>query len=283
MANTKRPAADARSTEDILREMEELSKSIESTISEVSPESSRAAQRTPPAPKSGALKSLLGFFVSVEPEEGAASASPDAPGTPPVGPPLPSGPRVADLVAGEAAPAFEMPVTDSGDDLSHKPFTEIYEEAGLTGSACSVDELAKLLENPSLTSQPMNVKVIAVNLALSSKGIGPDVPVADAVRRDRALDAYQAMLSERADVTEERNAALIQELTKETEEFLKRKQAEMEALRAEMAEVKRQSIDFALRREAEEKRMAELISPFLEGQPSPLTVGSPGETRNAGS
>ena len=122
----------------------------------------------------------------------------------------------------------------------------------------------------------MSVKVVAVDLALSAKCVGLDVPIADAVRRDRALDAFQEMLDERARAAEERNAARIQQLTKEAEEYLKRKQEEMEALRAETAEAKRQTADFALRREAEEKRLAELISPFLEGKPSPLTVGTRG-------
>ena len=47
----------------------------------------------------------------------------------------------------------------------------------------------------------------------------------------------------------------------------------MEALRQEIAEAKRQSLDFSVRRESEEKRLANLISPFLEGKPNPVTVG----------
>ncbi len=126
--------------------------------------------------------------------------------------------------------------------------------------------------------QPLNVKVVAVHLTLSAKGIGPDVPIADAVRRDRALDAYQQMLDQRAAGAEQRNAAMIQQITRDTEEFLKRKQAEIEALRGETSEAKRQSMDFSLRRETEEKRLAALISPFLEGVPNPVTVGNkPGE------
>jgi hypothetical protein len=103
-----------------------------------------------------------------------------------------------------------------------------------------------------------------------------DVPIADAVRRDRALDAFQELLDERARAAEERNTEGIQQLTREAEEYLKRKQEEMDALRAEIVEAKRQSADFALRREVEEKRLAELISPFLEGKPSPVTVGGQG-------
>ena len=276
MADRKRPE-DQRSTEDILREMEELSQSINSTVSDISGEQASEASPAAPRRRGGAMKSLLNFFVSVEPEEGQA----EGPG--PAAPPAEAaqGPRVADLVADEEQPRFESPEGGAGEeDLSAKPLEEIYSEVGLGDTQCSVDELAKLMENPAIASQPMSVKVVAVNLALSSKGVAADVPIADAVRRDRALDAYQEMLDERARSAEERNAARIQELTREAEEYLKRKQAEMEALRAETAEARRQSVDFALRREAEEKRLAELISPFLQGKPSPLTLGGQGGEKN---
>ena len=58
------------------------------------------------------------------------------------------------------------------------------------------------------------------------------------------------------------------------EEFLRRKQAEMDTLREEISEAKRHALDFSVRREAEEQRLAGLISPFLSGQPNPVTVGN---------
>lgn len=283
MANRKRPE-DNRSTEDILREMNELSQSIDSSIADISSEPREQPAQESPRRRSGggggAMKSLLNFFVSVEPgeDESETGATPDVSvGLPPDAAQTPTtGTRVADLVAGEQPPTFERLDTEAGGDLSAKSLEEIYMEAGLGDSQCSVDELAKLLENPALANHPMSVKVVAVNLALSAKGVGVAVPIADAVRRDRALDAFQAMLDERARATEERNAAGIEQLTREAEEYLKRKQQEMEALRAETAEAKRQSADFTHRREVEEKRLAELISPFLEGKPSPVTVGPQG-------
>jgi hypothetical protein len=275
MPNRKR-TEDTRSTEDILREMNELSQSIDSSIAGLSgPAPGQPAQPR----RRGAMKSLLNFFVSVEPAEGEPGAEDVAPAVPGDSPPAasqPPRPRLADLVAGEEPPTFERLAAEAGADLAAKSLEEIYAEAGLGDTQCSVDELAGLLANPSLANHPTSVKVVAVNLALSAKGVGVDVPVADAVRRDRALDAFQAMLDERARAAEERNAARIQQLTREAEEYLKRKQEEMEALRAETAEAKRQMADFALRREAEEKRLADLISPFLEGKPSPLTLGTQG-------
>ena len=262
-----------RSTDDILREMEAMARESGSD----SPAPSRKSS-------GGGLKAFVDFFVKVVPDEPEAAPGVDAPNSksaatpsipaagPASGATARSGPRVGDLVAGEPAPKFTPPQTDA--DLSSKPFDEIYREAGITGSPCSVDELAKLMENPTVASQPLSVKIIAVNLALSAKGINHEAPIADAMRRDRALDAFQAMLDERSGDAEQRNLAKIQQLTQETEEYLKRKQAEMDALRSEIAEAKRQSSDFSVRREAEEKRLANLIAPFLEGKPNPVTVGN---------
>jgi hypothetical protein len=259
MPSQKQPSQ-PRSTEEILREMEDMAR--------------ESGSDRPAKSSGGGLKSFLDFFVKVVPEEpegepGAGAPKPKSAAA--HSKQEPAGTRVGDLVAGEPAPKFTPPQTSA--DLSSKPFDEIYREAGITGAPCSVDELATLMENPAVASQPMSVKIIAVNLALSAKGINHEAPIADAVRRDRALDAFQAMLDERAGDAEQRNLAKIQQLTLETEEYLKRKQAEMEALRQEIAEAKRQSLDFSARREAEEKRLASLIAPFLEGKPNPVTVG----------
>lgn len=250
-----------KSTEDILREMEEMS----------------GREAEPKASSGGALKSLLGFFVKVVPEENEAPPPVRIPVTPPPSRGPQVGPCVGDLVAGEPAPKFTPPtsgVSASEADLANKAFTDIYREANLPPSPCSVDDLAKLLENPTIANQPMSIKVVAVNLTLSAKGVTPEAPVTDAVRRDRALDAYQAMLAERVIKTDERNSAQIQQITQEVEEYLKRKQAEMDALKAEIAAVKTQSVEFAIRRELEEKRMADLIAPFLEGKTNPVTIGN---------
>lgn len=261
MPSSKQPPK-PKSTEDILREMEGMSKGV-GRGSEGPGEPEHRATNSP-----GALKSLLGFFIKVVPEE---EIQPESGGG--SQPPPPPRQRVADLVAEEPAPKFKTHQAQTG-DLSDKTFEDIYKEAGIAASACSVDELKKLLENPAVANQPLNIKVIAVGLTLSAKGIGPDVPIADAVRRDRALDAYQDMLADRARATEKSNGAKIQQLTQEIEEYLKRKQTEMDNLRAQIAEAKRQVDDFSIRREAEERRLAELIGPFLEGKPNPVTIGN---------
>ena len=280
MSDPKQPRR-PKTTEEILAEMESMS----SGVGARAPGQASAPVETH-AKEGGALKSLLGFFVKVVPEEEEQQAAPPAKPQPRGAPPSPpttsvsrTGPRVSDLVSGEASPQFKAPSAATG-NLANRPFEQIYKEARLPDSPFTVDELGKLLENPTVASQPLAIKVVAVNLTLSAKGIGPDVPITDAVRRDRALDAYQQMLDKHAEAAEQRTAAKIEQITKETEEYLKRKQAEIEGLRAETADARRESIDFSVRREAEEKRLADLISPFLEGTPNPVTVGNkPGESQ----
>ena len=178
------------------------------------------------------------------------------------------------MVPPEPAPKFTPAPSASTADLANKPFDEIYREADLPISPCSVDELANLLSNPTIAVQPLNIKVVAVSLTLSSKGLTVEAPVTDALRRDKILDAYQAMLADRVTTTEAANAQRIQNISKEVEEYLKNKQAEMDVLKAEIALSKKQSVEFSIRREVEEKRMADLISPFLEGKPNPVTVAN---------
>ena len=250
-----------KSTEDILREMEEMSG-----------KDSKAEASS----GGGALKSLLGFFVKVAPDEDDAAPIKRLPPTPSAPPtPAPRN-RVSDLIANEPAPKLAPPTTpvSAKVNLAEEPFEEIYKAAGVPASQCSVDDLAKLLENPMIANQPTNIKVVAVNLTLSAKNLTTEEPITDALRRDRALDAYQAMLAERVVSIEQRNATKLQQISQEVEEYLKRKQAEMDALKAEVATVKTQSVEFAIRREIEEKRMADLIMPFLEGKLNPVTVGN---------
>ncbi|MFN0119308.1 MAG: hypothetical protein ACKV2V_02285, partial [Blastocatellia bacterium] len=239
----------------------------------------------------GALKSLLGLFVKVVPDEEETTAPPAAPAPPrqaqPLppqhAPPQPRAPqRVADLVAGEPTPKFHAPpaTAQAGADAASAPLDQLYREAGIGASACTLDELATLLENPTIANQPLSVKIVAVSLALSAKGVNIEVPIADAVRRDRALDAYQAMLDERARQIEQTSNTRIQQISQEVEEYLKRKQSEMDGLRAQVTDARKQAVEFSVRREVEEKRMADLISPFLEGKPNPVSVGNqPGENK----
>jgi hypothetical protein len=300
MPNQNKP----KSTEELLQEMESLSKTAAS--SQPSPRADADAESK--SGSKGALSSLLGFFIKIhDDDQGQAAppanksaapadvkkqpAAPPPPSTPaPAQPPMPATPpsmpmsmpmpakpaamrKVEDLVVNEPPPNFAAK-GDLTEDLSIKAFEDIYREAKIAKTITSVDELIQLMESPMVKNQPLSVKIVAVNLALSAKNTVIDDYIADAVRKDRALDAYQAMLNLRAADVENSAKAEIDRLQKEIEEFKKAKQAEMEKLLTQTAETNRQAKEFANRRQVEEQRLADAIAPFLEEKPNPVTVGN---------
>lgn len=279
MADMKNPP---RSTEDILREMAELSKGIE--VSEKQQLSEIRKKEEKHTREGGALKSILGFFVKVHDDE---TQTPTASQPNPKGikgmpaqtavSQVPQQPkRVTDLVINEP-PQFTPPKFTQ-ESLAEKPFEDIYREAFLK-TETPVDHLIELMNSPTLKNQPMEVKVVAVNLAISAKGQRIEDYIVDALRKDCILDAYQKMLSQRAREMEEETKKEIERIQNEVEEYLKKKQAEIENLRAKAAECSKQSIDFSVRRLAEEQRLADAISPFLKsGEPNPITIGNDPET-----
>ncbi len=239
----------------LLREVDSLTGSAPSPVPENEPE-----EQTGQAHQgSSFLDKIGGFFISKVEDENQHFQTP---------PPTPN--TVSEMASTEPVPEF----TVDSDDMSGKVFADIYAEAGVDDSAFTVDKLLTLLQDPTLKDQPLATKTLVVKMALKAQNVAPEVPVNDAVKRDRALDAYQKMLNSRASAAEAQNSQAIQQINEEVKKFLEQKNSEMDALRTETAEMKRQADTFASRRIQEEQRLAEIIVPLLEGQPNPVTTGN---------
>jgi hypothetical protein len=208
------------------------------------------------------LKSVGSFFITTVDEE-PMNQHVDAP------PPSPN--TVAEVAESVPIPQF---ASTGSDDFSSRAFADIYREANVDESTFTVDKLAVLLQDPSLKDQPISTKTLVLKMALKSQNVEPTVPVNDAVMRDRSLDAYQKMLNTRAKQTDAMNSEAVRQINDEVKKYLEAKNAEMDKLRAETQEIKRQAESFAVRRHAEEQRLAEIIIPLLDGQPNPVSVGN---------
>ena len=244
----------------LLREVDSLT----SSTPQVEEQQTEQIAEQPRKAESGSsfLKSVGSFFIStVEDEE--SNQQTDMP------PPSPN--TVANIV--ESVPTPQFSATGS-DDFSNRPFADIYREAGINESTFTVDKLNELLQDASLKDQPISTKTLVLKMALKAQNVEPTVPVTDAVQRDRSLDGYQKMLNTRAKKTETINSQAVQQINDEVKKYLEQKNAEMDKLRAETQEIKRQAEAFASRRQAEEQRLAEIIIPLLEGQPNPVSVGN---------
>ncbi len=242
----------------LLREVDSLTSSTPQV-----PEQPQQVAEQPRKSESGSsfLKSVSSFFIStVDDEESQQSDTP---------PPSPN--TVANVV--ESVPTPQFSATGS-DDFSNRSFADIYREAGINESTFTVDKLNELLQDASLKDQPISTKTLVLKMALKAQNVEPTVPVTDAVQRDRSLDGYQKMLNTRAKQTETINSQAVQQINDEVKKYLEQKNAEMDKLRAETQEMKRQAEAFASRRQTEEQRLAEIIIPLLEGQPNPVSVGN---------
>lgn len=246
----------------LLREVDSLTSA---TPQVVETQEVEETQQQPQQAKRGSsfLDAVGGFFISkVEDEETHHQV--DTP------PPTPN--TVAEVA--EAVPPPQFSQSSKTDDYSTRPFADIYREARVDESSFTVDKLFSLLQDPSLKDQPLSTKTLVLKMALKAQNVEPTVPVTDAVTRDRALDSYQKMLNTLATQTETENSQKIQQINDEVRKYLEAKNAEMDALRTQTAEIKRQAESFASRRLQEEQRLAEIILPLLEGQTNPVSVGN---------
>jgi hypothetical protein len=247
----------------LLREVDSLTGSAPQVESQQQTE----VQEQPTQTKKGSsfLDAVGGFFISkVDDDE-----SPLQIDTPPLSPHDVS----TVSTVSEAIPAMQFTASNA-DDLSSISFADIYREAGVNESTFTVDKLAQLLQDPSLKDQPLSTKTLVLKMALKAQNVEPTVPVTDAIHRDRSLDAYQKMLNERAKSTESMNSQAVQQINDEVKTYLEQKNAEMDKLRAEIQKIKTQAEVFAIRRQEEERRLAEIIVPLLEGQPNPVNIGN---------
>lgn len=253
-------------------ELDDLLKDIDAITNRVSGQQGKPQPKAAAAPKeseSSFLKTLGGLFISRVEDETETSA-------PPVEATTPTPYTVSEMAAAVPEPAFNVPTSDD-EDPALKNFTDIYAEAGVDEGSFTVDKLDQLLQDPTVKDQPLSTKTLVLKMALKAQNISPETPVADAVKRDRALDSYQRMLNQRARLIEEENNAAIQQINEEVRAFLEQKNAEMDALKTETQTVRQQSEAFASRRKQEEERLAQIIVPLLENQPNPVTVNNPAD------
>ena len=151
-------------------------------------------------------------------------------------------------------------------------FGEIYRAAGIgePRHGFSALKVLEILEAPEFAGLEAKAKAAALSGFLKMNPGGPvaiaDV-IQDAVRRDQALDKFEAFLrqklAERVRQLEAESAALQAEI----DELERRNRTKMEGNRRAL-EVERQRLDeWLARKRAEERRLAQAVAPFVEGSP----------------
>ncbi len=214
-------------------------------------------------------KKWYNYFVSVE-----DSSSTDASGAE-----KPQGNSAAQAVADIAAsiqPAavqqrVEQNIEAAAPANGAKPlsFQEIYAAAEIVAPShgYTVLKVADMLENPHIKELPAEVKRSSVLVALDAASVKVQEVVEDAVRRDKALDAFERIQQKQIEELEaaklEENRKLQTEIDKLTAEYKTRIQANNDSV----AQRKESFYSWRLDKQKLEQRIADTVSHFVTENP----------------
>jgi hypothetical protein len=201
-------------------------------------------------------KRWYNFFVSVE---GEAESAPES---------AASAARTVAQIAASIEPqtAFSTPVANPGS------FDEIYSAANIQGPAhgYTIMKVADMLQSERLRGLPTEVKRSSILVALDAAGVQIDEVIQDAVRRDRALDAYESVLEKSAADAENRAAEDNRKLQAELEKIMADYRSRIQANNDAAAKEKDRFFAWRLQKQQEEKKIADAVSYFVSE--NPITV-----------
>ena len=176
---------------------------------------------------------------------------------------------VADLAASLPDPKFQPTATHAAS------FDEIYTLADIRAPehGYTIFKVGQMLTSEHLRGLPPKVKASSILVALEAAGVTVDQVVQDAVRRDRALDAYERAQQKSVEDLEARKIAENGQIQAELDRLIAQHEARMKANNDEVAREKERFYGWRLKKQQEEQKIAEAVGYFLsEQQPNPIST-----------
>ncbi len=218
-------------------------------------------------------KKWYNLFVSVESPEGAPAEKAAAPQSKAAPKTAPSAARtVAEIAASavKAEPKFATPV--------HNPasFEEVYSAAEIRPPVhgYTIFKVAEMLQSEHIRNLAVEVKRSSVLVALDAAGVKLPEVIEDAVRRDRALDAFERVQQKSLEELEARKAQENRQAQAELDKITAEHRARMKANDDEVARAKERFYGWRLKKQEEEQRIADAVAPFVSE--NPITTGGAG-------
>ena len=155
-------------------------------------------------------------------------------------------------------------------------FGAVYDEAGVAipDHGYGVDKVAEMLQGKRLSQLSREVRATAVLAALEAAQVDVKDVISDAVRRDRALDAFEAAKERELHELREKNETRVRALRQEMEALLTKINAEIERLKAASEGAETAFAQLQVRKRREEERLHEVVANFVEAPENPITAGS---------
>jgi hypothetical protein len=173
--------------------------------------------------------------------------------------------EIASTVAAE--PKFTSPVSDP------TSFDEIYKAAEIPSPAqgYSILKIAQMLESEHIRNLPSDVKKSSVLVALDAAGVDIKEVIQDAVRRDRALDTYERVQQRAVEELETRKSKENSSIQAEIDRYVTEQRAKIQANNDEIAKEKQRFTGWRLKKQQEEKKIADAVGYFVSE--NPITTG----------
>ena len=211
-------------------------------------------------------KKWYNYFVSVDEANTADPSSSNARGA--AASSKSAAQSVAEIAASIAAePTFTTPVSDP------TSFDEIYKAAEIPAApqGYSILKVAQMLESEHIRNLPSDVKKSSVLVALDAAGADIKDVIQDAVRRDRALDTYERVQQRAVEELESRKSKENSQIQAEIDKYLTEERAKMQANSDEVAREKERFAGWRLKKQQEEKKIADAVGYFVSE--NPITTG----------
>jgi len=175
----------------------------------------------------------------------------------------------------EALAAAPPPAPAASDLPAASDFAAVYSEAGieLPAHGYGIDKVSEMLENKRLATLGREVRATAVLTALEAAGVTLAEVIQDAVRRDHALDAFEAAKGQELDELKKGNQERVAAIQQQIDVFLREKNAEIETLKKGTDAAVEAYAQLQARKHREEERLRDVVSHFVEPAENPITTG----------
>jgi hypothetical protein len=185
------------------------------------------------------------------------------------------GPQPREIAAEEIDSPPPPPVR-SEVAMEIEDFGAVYDEAGvgIPDHGYGVDKVAEMLQGKRLSSLSREVRATAVLAALEAAQVDVKDVIADAVKRDKALDAFEAAKERELQDLRAKNESRVRELRQEMETLLTKINAEIERLKGAAEGAEKAFAQLQIRKRREEERLHEVVANFVEPPENPITAGS---------
>jgi hypothetical protein len=162
-------------------------------------------------------------------------------------------------------------------------FSAVYKEAGISlpPHGYGIERVSEMLAGKRLAALGREVRATAVLAALEAARVDVQDVIEDGIRRDKALDAFEAAKEREMVERKAHNEQRMQSLRKDLDELLRKINAEIEKLKQESTQVETEFAHLQVRKRQEEQRLFDVIAHFVEGAnpisagPGPAAAGGP--------